>query len=200
MNATPLPYDFQELAAISGTYRLLARLWYREVDAELLELLNSPEARELFSSVGGALPGNETSMDEWIETLAIEYCQLFIGPKGHLPPVQSVWLAGQFQSQAVSSMQDFFDVANYQPFDAVVPDHLGVQLDLMAQLCELAATDRRDELVEVLQQFFLRHLTWPTALIEGVIQRDASDFYCSVATITQEFLRQEQAIWLNANE
>ena len=196
LNATPLPYDIQELVAISGTYRLLARLWLREVDVELLELLSSPEACQLFSSVGGQLPPDDQSAQEAIEQLAIEYCHLFIGPKNHLPPVQSVWQSGQFQSQAVGSMRDFFEVANYQFEGSNVPDHLGVQLDVMAQLCESAAAEQRDEHVDVLRQFYLRHLTWPSRLIDGVLQRDGSAFYRSVAEVTREFLQQEQAIWL----
>ncbi|MFT5526406.1 MAG: TorA maturation chaperone TorD [Pirellulaceae bacterium] len=160
----------------------------------------------MFVAVGGKLPATDLAADdsiaETLEQLAIEYCVLFVGPKNHLPPFQSVWQTGQFQSQAISSMHDFMDVVNFTTTEdsaTSMPDHLAVQLSVMAHLCTLMKTDQRPELIEIAQQFFARHLTWQVDLVDEVIQRDNSEFYGSVAEMTREFLSQEQSIWLVAD-
>jgi TorA maturation chaperone TorD len=204
VNTTPLPYDATELEAVSGTYQLLGRLWAREVDVSLYEMLDSTETRELFVAAGGKLPKandltSAAEVETFLEQLAIEYCELFIGPKKHLPPFQSVWQTGQFQSPAIESMRDFIDVTNFsinENASTLMSDHLAVQLSVMAHLCELMTTDQRPELLEIAQHFFARHLTWHAGLVDGVVQRNVSDFYSSVAKITGDFLEQEQAIWL----
>ena len=79
----------EESAARSGLYRLLGRLWLREMDQDALRELGRPPLCDSFVNAGGVLPTNDDL--EMIEQLAVDYCQLFVGPAGHLPPVQSVW-------------------------------------------------------------------------------------------------------------
>ena len=192
-----------DLLALSGTYRLFARLWIREVDELLWTALREPPLSDLFEQAGGLAP--KASVDE----LAIDFCQLFVGPSGHLPPYQSVWQHGQFQSQATRSMRDFADLVEYSfasQTDATMPDHLAVQLDIMGSLLErvagiLSAESRTDseqngssddEAAEVMQTFFQRHLTWPEPLLDAAEPRAATDFYRSVISLTRGFLHGER--------
>ena len=105
----PLDSTPADLDAASGMYALLAQVWLREVDLALLSRLRSPEVRPLFQAAGGELPA-----DSEVEHLAVEYCRMFVGPQGHLPPLQSVWERGELQSDITSSIRSFADAAGYQ--------------------------------------------------------------------------------------
>mgnify|MGYP002626373304 CR=1 FL=1 len=178
-----------ELTARSGMYRLLARIWLREVDQSLLQQLASAEMRDAFVGAGGALPADDS--DETIEELAIDYCQLFLGPKDHLPPFQSVWQSGQFEATDSESMQQFIEVVRYDSShipQGTMPDHLGLQLDLMAHLL---GSSPGEEVQEVASYFFARHLQWPDGLLERASHLAKTDFYRSAVSLTREFLAAE---------
>lgn len=199
-NAVSVAHD-DEMSALSGVYGLLARLWIHEVDAPLLVELSKPPFRELFAQVGGVLP--DPPFDHVAEQLAVEFCQLFIGPKDHLPPFQSIWQTGQFQSQAATAMRDFVETVGYDlgdTFSAIPLDHLGIQLDVMSHIagqCSLAgdAEPQASRHREVLQSFFMRHLTWPSQLLNIAKNRAQSDFYRSMIGMTASFLHSEQDAW-----
>jgi TorA maturation chaperone TorD len=206
--ASTLKIDQAETSALSGTYRLLARLWLREADEMLLTALREPPMCDLFEQAGGLPPQAE------VDALAVDFCQLFVGPSGHLPPYQSVWQSGQFQSQAIHSMRDFADLVEYDfasPPHATLPDHLGLQLDVMGSILErvsnvlaekfaieseqAASSDHLVAAVEVAQTFFQRHLTWPEPLLSAAAPRATTNFYRSAISLTREFLESERQHW-----
>lgn len=188
----------QEAAARSGTYRLLARLWLREVDGELLRELRSPRLCDSFVEAGGILPVDED--EDWtIEQLAIDYCRLFVGPTGHLPPYQSVWQEGQFQGTITASMESFVRAVHYDrnaSTRGIMWDHLGVQLDVMGHILDQFVTrppepGRQGLLSELATAFFTRHLLWATELLEAVAERATTKFYRSTTKLTREFFDSE---------
>lgn len=178
-----------EHASLAGMFRLLARIWSREIDQEFLDQLSADPLREAFLNVGGILP------NESVDDLAIEYCLLFIGPAEHLPPYQSVWQTGQFQGETTTSMEQFVDVIGYDTsnLDGMMLDHLGVQLDVMNWLEQNQAETPLDSekavaIKQIHDEFFARHLAWPTKLIDAATEKTTSDFYRSVFQITRSFL------------
>ena len=95
----------QQLAAV---YELLGHLWGREADRSLLQTLAEPTMKTAWEALGGYSP---TEIDEaLIEELAVDYCQLLVGPKNHVAPIQSVWEDQTLQSQAVSSMKKYLSL------------------------------------------------------------------------------------------
>jgi len=126
-----------------------------------------------------------------LERLQIDYCQLLIGPKGHLSPVESVWVADQFQSQTVDAMKSFFELLpDYQPPDRF-HDHIGVQLDFAGHLLQAADkagkdSDQADDLVRVFTQ---QRLAWTAPLLEKVERQAKSLFYRQLADATKRWLR-----------
>jgi TorA maturation chaperone TorD len=187
----------EEIAARSGMYRLLARLWLREVDRNLLRELCCSPLCNLFTAAGGALPGRND--ESTLEQLAIDYCRLFVGPTDHLPPYQSVWQTGQFHGATAVSMRNFVDVVGYnaQMLPAgMMLDHLGVQLDVMGHILGQVSNwqseeNELDEVMELSNSFFARHLLWPTELLQTSLPRAATDFYRSSIQVTHEFLKSE---------
>ncbi len=184
----------QEAAACSGTYRLLARLWLREVDRELLQRLCSPPLCDAFVEAGGILPADVD--DATIEQLAVDYCQLFIGPANHLPPFQSVWQTGQFQGATAASMKTFVDVVGYNTValpSGTMLDHLGVQLDVMGHILGQIATwqperEGLNHVLELADSYFDMHLTWPAKLLEIAAPRATTQFYRSTIMLTGALL------------
>ena len=179
----------QDRLARSGLYRLLARLWLREADVHLLHQLGSGALGEAFLNAGGVLPALVTG--ETVEDLAVDYCQLFLGPSQHFPPYQSVWQAGQFEGEASKSVREFAEVVRYDATAAApggMVDHLGVQFDLMGHL--LAADGDTTEAVidEMAAVFFAAHLMWPGTLLDAAQTRAQSEFYGSMLALTQSFL------------
>lgn len=188
-----------EVSEMVGTYRLLARLWLREVDEQLIAGMQSPPLKDAFTAAGGILPADITPST--LDELAVDYCQLFLGPANHLPPVQSVWQRGQFQSELAESMQHYVTATGYELTDGLMFDHLGVQLDLMSHLLYLSAALNRpaEEIFDVLKTYFVKHLTWADSLFEIAINRASTDFYRSTIRMTRDFLQSDETVW-NASQ
>lgn len=186
-----------DASAQAGVFRLLARIWLREVDGDFLRQLRAPPLCEAFAAAGGALPIDDDA--ETIELLAIDYCRLLIGPAQHLPPYQSVWEGGQFQTTITASMRQFIEVAGYDAGAlprGVMLDHLGVQLDVMGHILgQISAwppgADGRDAVVDLAHSFFAAHLRWPHGLLEAAANRAATDFYRSSILLTRDFLNSQ---------
>ena len=168
-------------------YRLLSRLWLREIDAELLSRLQSEPMRSALSELGMEVPAST------VDELGIEYCRLFVGPRDHMPPVQSVWLRSELDTELTTSVRHYAELLGYGLYPQDMPDHLGVQLGLMAHAISLVEENPgTQEYQEIASDFFRRHLTWPTDLLQAVQKRSDASFYASLAAITQQFLKLEQ--------
>ena len=187
--------QLEDLAAASGVYALLARLWMREVDHDLIQLLDGTELGDAFRAAGGTIP-RVAELDE----LATEYCRLLIGPRNHLPPLQSVWARGELQSEITTSVQDFAQAVNYQtePGQATTMlDHLAVQLEIMAIATRLLAGDsQHDDGIALAREFFRRHLSWPQPLLAAISAGARHAFFDSAARMTADFLAEEAELWL----
>ena len=84
--------DFLERTSV---YQLLARLWAEE-PGDLLTELSSEPLRSAWLQLGGVIPDHES--EELRSALDEDYCRLFVGPKGHLPPIQPVWEGGELDT------------------------------------------------------------------------------------------------------
>ena len=74
--------------------------------------------------------------------------------------------------------------------EGVMPDHLGVQLDFMAELLGRALEDSPDRnlLMEIADNFVAQHLTWTRELTNAGERRAQTDFYQAMIRMTAEFL------------
>ncbi len=186
-----------ELLSRAAVYRLLGRLWRRELDLTMLTELTEGPLRDAFVQAGGILP---TSVDAaTIDELAFDYCQVFLGPSSHLPPYQSVWTEGQFQGAAIASLTQYVELlpTNLWASESML-DHLGIELEVMAHLLEHTATtiDSPGALSlsrEVIATFFRDHLCWTETLCKAAAERAQTEFYRAVMAMTSVFLADEHA-------
>ena len=187
----------EDLEGLAGFYRLLSRLWVAEIDEMWFEVLSEGSLAEAAEDLGLRLEGPPA---EVIEQLAIEYCQLMIGPQGHVPPHQSVWSEGQFQGNPVVSMQQYLDVVGEQ-IDSTMRDHLGVQLGVMGMVVDelsssLEDDTRRNDLMEMARSFFGDHVAWIEQFLVRAGESTESKFYGRLIAVTREFLAEECREWL----
>ena len=167
---------------LSEIVELIGRLWLREVTLPTLEAMGASDFRQPFIELGGFIP--DQIDDAIVEELAIEYCELLIGPRGHISPVQSVWSTNQFQSKSAASMNRFFDlVPDYKP-ESNLSDHIGVQFDFLSVL--LLQSDK--QVNEVITLFVDKHLRWTDRFLERVVSRENSDFYQGLANVTRQLI------------
>lgn len=184
------PNSAETRAARGGMYRLLGQLWREELTqtthAQLLAV-----AQE-FESAGGQLPQHT---GETLDQLSVDFCQLFIGPRGHLPPYQSVWQTGAFCGDALISARKFADLVGLERNPGgILEDHLGVQLEVMSRILTLGDSGDEEQqaaAVEIEREFFATHLTWPEPLLDAVAKQAATSFYQSLAAMTKSFLQME---------
>ncbi|QDT08496.1 TorD/DmsD family molecular chaperone [Planctomycetes bacterium K23_9] len=182
----------EEHQSLANVYALIGRLWLSEVDLDLLQQLAATAQHD--SLLRDSFAVDESMLQPaGVEMLAVEYCSLFIGPKNHLPPYQSVWEAGQLQSETVASMNRFAEILDAPDIvdGSTMSDHVGYQLQLMGLVHQRASFQRSDELLELGQLFFSRHLCWQQPLLRSVIQRSGVGFYGSLATLTGELVDSE---------
>jgi len=183
----------QDLEARAGVYELLSRLWLYEVDPELLSELTDGSLAAAWRELGGPDTG-----DRHVESLATEYCRLFVGPRGHVAPFQSVWESGQHGGTSVSSMREYLSLLN-EPVPGLeeIPDHFGVQLLLMGTFLRcLSAESCPTELSRLACDFYQEHVQWAGGLLEAALERTTDPFYCFLITATREFLVTESRIMI----
>ncbi len=165
----------RQAQAISASLRLFASLFEREVHERLLGELVA--RREELSSVLDSDPliGLDLrDLNSAAETLAVEYCRLFIGPRGHLPPVESIVRGeGRFWGASTEKVVSFYEAAGVAPpqDSKLLPDHVAMELDCLALLQEQG---RRAEAAELLREYLL---CWLPDLIRHVERNATLAFY-----------------------
>lgn len=188
-----------DVHAISNVYAFLSRLWLREIDLQWLGELESNRAfRDAYTQLGGMIPGESE-----LEELAADYCRIFVGPKGHVVPIQSVWESQQLQTATSSSVEQFaklvgFDLESIG--DGALADHLGVELAIMGHTVGQISVDASaaSTVSEVCAAFFRQHLDWTPRMLTAAAPLAEDGFYGAVIKMTQEFLKGERQVWIDA--
>lgn len=178
-----------------AVYQLLARLWAEE-PGQLLEHLMTEPLAAAWRELGGSSSVHDSDVAQ--ASLDEDYCRLFVGPKGHLPPIQSVWMSGELDTGVTTSLREFDTVVGFeQPWDfAIISDHLGNELWAMSQILRKSeGLPAEDQAVaeDLACEFFKGHLNWTDQLINAVVDRESDRFYGTIASITGRFLQDEAA-------
>lgn len=194
---------------VSHLYGLLASLFRAEPTHELLQALRSPDLAALLDEIGFEFePDLADSGDDavLIEQLAVEYAALFLGPGGHISPHESVHSnpdGGQLWGDETVAVKRFIEALDLELLEDYhgLPDHLSVELELMANLAghEARGWEQNDlssaaNALAYQQEFMQEHLMrWVPLFCKKVIETAEMSFYRSVARMTQDFLASEAA-------
>lgn len=189
--------SFEECANHAATAGLLAQLWITELDQETLQQLQSDSLGEAYESVGGFVPTGEPSdEDSLLEELAIEFCQCFLGPKGHLPPHQSVVDHSRFQGDCLGSMKQYVDIIGDPEAmfgEQRMRDHAGVQLHLLQRIFNALADEGLSEenrlaLMQLKVDYARDHLAWIVDYCIVAGSKTPSQFYGALFNVTSSWL------------
>lgn len=155
--------------------RLFGSIFQREVDLKLLSEIQAQ--REELILVLEHDPLEKIKLDDAdaaVETLAVEYCRLFIGPRGHMPPVESVVRGeGKYWGVYTVAVSDFYhshDIGT-KPGENTFPDHISMELDCLAMLEE---SGRHDQAEIFAHEHILK---WVPALIKHIEENASIAFY-----------------------
>lgn len=200
-------FEARTAIEVSHLYGLLASLFRAEPSIETLRALRAPELSELLGEAGIGVdqaPADEADDAELLEEMAVEYTALFIGPGGHISPHESVHMprgSGTLWGNETVAVKRFIEGLGLEYTEDYkgLPDHISVELDLMATLAGhegrawekgdlAAAANALDYQAEFLDQHLLK---WVPLFCQKVIDTAGMEFYRGLARLTRDFLASE---------
>ena len=195
-------------------YHFFARLYQKELDEELFEKLKhmefpaDREENDLTEFRDALLRFNEYfeyDTGETIDDLAADYAKTFLGAgnaDGRAAfPYESVYTSPkhvmmQDAWNKVSEIYDAKGIERNEEAKELLEDHIAVELDFMAFLC-----DETYEYTETLQgleeqkEFLVRHLlNWTPAFCLDIKENADTEFYRMVGQLTTGFLQLDSFI------
>jgi TorA maturation chaperone TorD len=191
-------------AAARDLYALCARLFAGEVDAPLYQTLTRVPVSPLVSLMGlepGAL-GEQDNPAKALDTLAVEYCRLFIGPQPMCPPFASACrgealLGGRARTRLEEFLARNGLVLTEELMRIPSPDHVAVELAVLAMLHDRAAaaeegSEARAQVSRALTEFLGGHvLPWVPDWLHGVEAHAAHPLYRGAAQLGLALLEWE---------
>ena len=191
--------------ARTNTYAYLSQAYLKEPSEELV---NGFLDEGLVSSLPDRLEdGSEHPLrrfakayDGDLEALGQEFEALFIVPiRGmYVTPYASVYLTGIMSQEPMRATRQIYKDAGLElgQGSADSPDHIGMELEFMAMLCDRETTVLRDgpsdevqDLLVLQQRFLTGHLLpWIPQLSSEIIKRGTSDFYGGISVFMMDFV------------
>ncbi|MCF0228139.1 MAG: molecular chaperone TorD family protein [Parasporobacterium sp.] len=205
------------MSARGNVYRFLARIFILEVDKKLLndmKKMTFPESDE--SDIGDGYAKlkaylAEASEENIIDT-EVDYAKVFLaaGEATGLAafPYESIYTSKKkMMNESCTSDAEKYYAARGLKAKAgmykIPDDHVGLEFEFMAVLCEEAASaaDSENEAayekaLKDQKEFFDRHIRkWVPVFCNDVIKYARTDFYKAVGMITRGFISQEAKVW-----
>lgn len=196
----PTPGELTTEAATARILRVLGSLYLEPPTERRLERLATWADDWLAEldedeEIAGALRRIREARDADPQHLRQEFTRLFRGvshTQSPRPPYESLYRDGQLYSSITSEVQRGYLAAGLDVADAngnEPPDHLGIELQFLAALCEYAAGEDGElppKRARDAQEWFLdQHLlTWVEGFRARVLQADPPAFYRAVLALT----------------
>ena len=206
-------------------YRFLASVFIQEIDAPMLAALREMEFpvvgdssdpwtqdldagyRLVESYLAGFEGKTEEECAELLEDLAADYAKVFLAAGDATGkaafPYESIYagfdsafggslqmnLSALYASKGLTMREDMFKI---------MEDHIGLELNYMAELLKEEAEDEAaaDDLRKQQREFFQTHLiNWALQFAADIYKYTERDFYKGIARMTMGFLEAEQAFF-----
>ncbi|MBU1599719.1 molecular chaperone TorD family protein [bacterium] len=192
----------EESKRISAIYKLLSRVFMREVDAGFLRQLRTECFYETLKGVGINLGPEFLNQEEdaLLENLAVEYAYLFIVP-GKVYLYESVYSdSGLLYGEPAKQVEDFYQKCGLKVTDdTLMPDHIGLELELMSYLKQrqFEAGEEGNEAgvlkwTELAQEFMGAHPgKWAEEFFSSVQQESLDPFYKQMAELGKRLMEIE---------
>jgi TorA maturation chaperone TorD len=187
-------------------YGFLATLFRGPLNAASLREIRSPSFLEALATAGVHLNHGFTRQPEerLIDALAIDFTQLFHGPRGHIAPYESVQTGfdgGELNGSAAASVADFLETAGLSVDREArqLPDHISIELEVMAELARREADGWEAgngaavrQCLHQQRDFLDSHLgRWGPEFCRHVQEKAQTTFYGQVAGLLGDVLDSE---------
>lgn len=149
---------------------------------------------------------DDKGREELERELAVEYANLFLaGKDDQVNPYENFYIGKEpiLQGERTVHVKTVMKELGYEEFEehAEPPDHIGLELEFMAYLCNSAALNLdagEDEYagryLDFQQKFLERHLLkWAPDACDDIIESTEALFYEGLAELTKDFLQSEPA-------
>jgi len=194
----------EETKKIGAIYKLLSRVFMNEVDAWFLRELRTECFYETLKNAGMDLGPEFLNQEEdkLLENLAVEYARLFIVPGNNISLYESVYTdSGLLYGEPAKAVEDFYRKCGLKAPDEFMPDHIGLELELMGYLkqrqYEAYKHGNQDEVLkwtELFQEFMNSHLSkWAEEFFTLVQQESLNPFYKQMAKLGKKLMEIEMS-------
>jgi TorA maturation chaperone TorD len=195
--------------ARANIYGLLTAAFRVEPSSSFLTRLKDPEVLGVFEGLGISLGEDfrESPNDQLREVLAVEFTRLFLGPRGHISPHESLHTDSASDGNAdlwgadTVKVKRFMEAAGLTVDNSFtgMPDHICAEMEFMQQLTTKEAeawTEADEELATNIQnieeRFLDEHLCqWVARFCDKLIERSEHPFYRGIAEVTKGFIEFE---------
>ncbi|VAX16447.1 hypothetical protein MNBD_NITROSPINAE04-502 [hydrothermal vent metagenome] len=194
----------------SDIYRLLARVYREEPDLRLIREAKNRSFQDALKEMNIGFENDflKAPAPALVESLAVEYTRLFVGPGKHIAPYESVhhqlngggW--GSLWGESTVEVNRFIKTAGLQLKKKYenLPDHISVELEFLSEVCkrEAKACEENDYegtlyILDMEGKFVNDHLIkWAPVFCDKVRKETRSSFYKTMALLTEEFIRLEE--------
>jgi TorA maturation chaperone TorD len=193
-------------------YALFSRIFMKEADSNLLELIKSEGVKEFFPNLFEWEKYKKLSTDKLIESeLNIDFTDISLL---HLIPYETFYTRddGMIESGGENRALQFYDrfdfIVEKDKARVLSPDHIGVELEFMYKLVEgerkaledqdkQSANEFRDIEIEFLNSHILK---WVPIYLINVINEASTPFYHDGARSALEFiLGDNEYLWSHRN-
>lgn len=195
--------------ARANIYGLLTAAFRVEPSSSFLTRLKDPEILGVFEGLGISLGEDfrDSPNEQLREDLAVEFTRLFLGPRGHISPHESLHTdrasggnADLWGAETVK-VKRFMEAAGLTVDDSFtgMPDHISAEMEFMQQLTtkEAEAWTEADEefatnILKIEKRFYDEHLSqWVARFCDKVIETSEHPFYQGIGDVTKGFLEYE---------
>jgi len=202
--------EMAETATARGNiYGLLTAAFRAEPSSSFLTRLKDPEILGVFEGLGISLGDDfrDSPNEQLREDLAVEFTRLFLGPRGHISPHESLHTDRASDGNAdlwgaeTVEVKRFMEAAGLAVDDSFtgMPDHISAELEFMQQLTtkEAEAWTEADEefatnILKIEKRFYDEHLSqWVARFCDKVIETSEHPFYRGIGDVTKGFLEYE---------
>lgn len=200
---TSSPRSIEGAASLGEVYRFLSIVFRQPLSATALDAIRSTEFLDALEAAGVDLDESFISLPnaELQDRLAVDYTQLFHGPRGHICPYESIRAAdqnGELNGPFTSSVRAFFEDSGlaFDPSSDQLPDHIAVELEFMAELVRHEVASRRsgdpgsaERWQTIRRDFFVRHIgVWGSEFGQAVSGQAETDFYRELGLLLADIL------------
>ncbi len=187
----------------TNTYGFLSIVYLQEPTKEFIKLLRESNILNVLNKSGLCFDEQITNDggDNFLNDLILEYTRLFIGPGKHISPYESVYRDNEdaLWSETTVEVKRFIESSGleYSCNWSGLPDHIGVELELMQRLTcyEKEAWAREDDketairCLEFERKFVDEHLSqWVPVFCDKVKEETRTAFYGEIAELTRQFI------------